>query len=52
MTAGYILAVLSVVFLTAALVRRRASGWAHPQVRAQLLVGMFFGLVSVWLLGS
>jgi hypothetical protein len=49
MTAKYILAALSVVFLTLAVMRLRAAGIGHPQVRAWLIVGSVFAVVSAWL---
>ena len=49
MLARDILAVLSAVFLVAALVRAARSGAGHPQVRVWLLITGIFGLVSGWL---
>jgi hypothetical protein len=46
----YILAALSVVFLTLAISRIARTGAAsHPQARTWLLIGGIFGAVSVWL---
>ncbi len=50
MAAKYILAVLGVVFLAAALMRLwRGGGIGHPQTKTWLLIGVIFGAVSVWL---
>ena len=50
MAAKYILAALSVVFLTLAITRMaRGGGAAHPQSRTWLLIGVIFGVVSAWL---
>jgi hypothetical protein len=50
MAAKYILAVLAVGFVAAALLRIAASrDLQHPQARAWLLVGVIFGFVSAWL---
>ncbi len=50
MAARYILTALSVVFLSAALVRL-GSGQrlSHPQTRTWLTVGLIFATVSAWL---
>jgi hypothetical protein len=48
MAAKYILAVLAVVFLTLATLGP-ATGRPRPQTRTWLLVGVIFGLVSLWL---
>jgi hypothetical protein len=48
--ANYILAVLAVAFLVAALVRlQRGGGISHPQTRTWLVIAFIFGIVSVWL---
>jgi hypothetical protein len=48
--AKYILAVLAVVFITAAMFRlRRGGGRLHAQGRTWLLVGFLFALISSWL---
>jgi hypothetical protein len=50
MAAKYILAVLAVVFLAAALLRlSRGGGIPHPQTRTWLLVSGIFASVSTWL---
>jgi hypothetical protein len=49
MAARYILAVLSLVFLSAALLRSGRVGFSHPQVRTWILVGLIFAVVSAWL---
>ncbi len=50
MAAKYILAVLAVAFLAAALVRlRRGGGTSHPQTKTWLLIAAIFGIVSAWL---
>jgi hypothetical protein len=50
MAAKYILAVLSVVFLSLGVIRIASGGMkAHPQSRAWLLIGMIFGAVSAYL---
>ncbi|MEP7306570.1 MAG: hypothetical protein ABJA98_13720 [Acidobacteriota bacterium] len=50
MAAKYILAVLAVTFLAAAIMRMsRGGGVSHPQTRTWLLVGVLFSAVSVWL---
>ena len=50
MGAKYILAVLAVAFLAAALVRMsRGGGISHPQTRTWLLIGVIFSVVSAWL---
>lgn len=50
MAAKTILAVLSVVFLVAAVLRlRRDGGRIAPASKAWLLVGGIFGAVSIWL---
>jgi len=48
MAARYILAVLSLVFLTLALVGS-ARGRPRPQTRTWLIVGVIFGVVAAWL---
>jgi hypothetical protein len=48
--AKYILAVLAVGFLAAALMRLSLGGGiSHPQTRTWLLIGVIFGVVSGWL---
>jgi len=48
--AKYILATVALVFIAAALVRRRRTGvMAHSQSRAWILVGLILGAVSAWL---
>ena len=52
MAAKYILAALSIVFLSLAvtrLVRAPASTGMHPQAKAWLLIGGIFAVVSVYL---
>ena len=50
MGAKYILAVLAVVFLAAALMRlSRGGGISHPQTRTWLIVAAIFAAVSAWL---
>ena len=50
MAAKYILAALSLVFLTLALSRIARTGVAsHPQSRTWLVIAGIFGLVSAWL---
>jgi hypothetical protein len=50
MAAKYILAVLSIAFITAGTLRSmRDSSKLHPQARAWLLIGLLFGIVSAWL---
>jgi hypothetical protein len=50
MAAKYILAVVAVGFLAAALVRMsRGGGISHPQTRTWLLIGVIFAAVSAWL---
>ena len=50
MGAKHILAILSVVFLIAALVRlARDAGTLHPQSKTWLLISVIFGAVSAWL---
>ena len=50
MAAKYILAVLAVAFLAAALMRvSRGGGILHPQTKTWLLIGVIFAAVSVWL---
>ena len=50
MAAKYILAVLSVAFLVAALMRvSRGGGISHPQTKTWLLISVIFGAVSAWL---
>ena len=51
MSAKYVLAGLSVVFLVAALRRAAGAGMAHPQVRTWLLIAAMFAGVSAWLFG-
>ena len=53
MAAKYILAVLAVAFLAAALVRlSRGGGIAHPQTKTWLLISVIFGAVSSWLFSA
>jgi hypothetical protein len=48
--AKYILAVLAVAFLAAALMRlSRGGGISHPQTKTWLLIGVIFATVSAWL---
>jgi hypothetical protein len=48
--AKYILAVLSVLFLVAALLRLSSGdGTSHPQTRTWLIIAAIFGAVSAWL---
>jgi hypothetical protein len=48
--AKYILAVLAVAFLAAALMRMwRGGGIRHPQTKIWLLIGIIFAAVSAWL---
>jgi cytochrome c oxidase assembly factor CtaG len=48
--AKYILALLGVVFLVAALMRlSRGGGTSHPQVKTRLFISGIFAVVSVWL---
>jgi hypothetical protein len=48
--AKYILAVVSVAFLAAALMRlSRGGGIGHPQTKTWLLVAAVFAAVSAWL---
>jgi hypothetical protein len=48
--AKYILAVLAVAFLAAALMRlSRGGGFSHPQTKTWLLIGVIFAAVSAWL---
>jgi hypothetical protein len=48
--ARYILAVLAVAFLAAALRRlSRGGGISHPQTKTWLLIAVIFGVVSAWL---
>ena len=51
MAAKHILAALAFVFLVLAVSRMgsRADGRAQPQVRAWLIIGVLFGVVSAWL---
>ena len=50
MAAKYILAVLSVVFLSLGVIRIASVGSkAHPQSRTWLLIGTIFGAVSAYL---
>ena len=50
MAAKYILAVLAVVFLVAALLRlSRGGGISHPQTKTWLLISGIFAVVSAWL---
>ena len=50
MAAKYILAVLAVAFLAAALIRvSRGGGISHPQTKTWLLISVIFGAVSAWL---
>ena len=50
MDAKYILALLAVTFLAAALVRvARSGGISHPQTKTWLLIAVIFGAVSAWL---
>ena len=48
MTAKYILAGLSLLFLILA-VAGRSGGRPRPQTRTWLIVGVIFGMVSAWL---
>jgi hypothetical protein len=48
--AKYILAVVAVAFLAAAVMRSRSSGGiSHPQTKTWLLIAFIFGIVSAWL---
>jgi hypothetical protein len=48
--AKYILGVVAVAFLAAALMRlSRGGGMGHPQTRTWLLVAVIFAAVSAWL---
>jgi hypothetical protein len=48
--AKYILAVLAVAFLAAALMRwSRGGGISHPQTKTWFLIGVIFAAVSAWL---
>jgi hypothetical protein len=47
--AKYILAVLAVAFVAAALMRLSRGGISHPQTKTWLLVGVIFAAVSAWL---
>jgi hypothetical protein len=48
--AKYILAVVAMAFLAAALTRlSRGGGLGHPQTRTWLLVAVIFAAVSAWL---
>ena len=49
MLTKYILGALSLVFLTLALVRMAGGGPKRAQSRTWLLIGVIFGVVSVWL---
>lgn len=50
MLAKYIIGGLASVFLIGAVLRLSGSdGWSHPQVRAFLLIGVIFAVVSAWL---
>lgn len=50
MAAKYILAVLAVAFLAAALMRSsRGGGFSHPQTKTWLIIGLIFAAVSAWL---
>ena len=50
MAAKYVLGVLAVAFLAAALMRlARGGGAAHPQTKTWLLVAAIFSAVSAWL---
>jgi hypothetical protein len=50
MNAKYILAVVAVAFLAAALMRlSRGGGVSHPQTKTWLLIAVIFGVVSGWL---
>jgi hypothetical protein len=50
MAAKYILAVLAVAFLAAALMRvSRGGGISHPQTKTRLIIGVIFAAVSAWL---
>jgi hypothetical protein len=49
-SAKYILAVLAVAFLAAALMRlSRGGGMRHPQTKTWLLIAAVFAAVSAWL---
>jgi len=49
--AAYICAAVSVLFLTAGVLRLiRDKGGSHPQSRTWLLVGAIFAVVGAWLL--
>jgi putative Mn2+ efflux pump MntP len=48
--AKYILAVVAVAFLAAALIRlSRGAAISHPQVKTWLIIAVIFGAVSAWL---
>jgi len=48
--AKYILAVLAVAFLAAALMRvSHGGGISHPQTKTWLLISVIFAAVSAWL---
>jgi 2-keto-3-deoxy-6-phosphogluconate aldolase len=50
MAAKYILAVLAVVFLVAALMRvSPGGGISHPQTKTWLIIGIIFVVMSTWL---
>ena len=50
MAAKYILAILAVAFLAAALMRlSRGGGVGHPQTKTWLIVSVIFAVVSAWL---
>ena len=48
--AKYILALVAVAFLAAALIRLSAGGAiSHPQTKTWLLIAVIFGVISAWL---
>ena len=50
MAAKYILALLALAFLVAALMRlSRGGAVSHPQTKTWLLIAVIFGVVSAWL---
>jgi hypothetical protein len=50
MAAKYILVLLAVAFLVAALLRlSRGGGISHPQTKTWLLISVIFAIVSAWL---
>ena len=50
MAAKYILAVLAVAFVTAALMRiSRGGGTLHPQTKTWLVIAVIVAAVSAWL---